>query len=90
MIPVDVAEMTRSRALVSSGAVEYWKSDQAALNGMELSREGIEIFNEQGEEAYEKWKREVYFPLMDEKMKRLKLSRFRKRGQGVGQWTDIV
>ena len=80
VIPLDIAEITNSKALVSSGAMKYWKMDSdGELNGPELSRKGLKIYEEQGEEAYEKWKREVYFPLIEARMKRLKTNRFRKR-----------
>jgi hypothetical protein len=39
----------------------------------------MKIYKEQGEEAYEKWKKEVYFPLMDSKLKKIKENCFRKR-----------
>ena len=80
MIPLDVVDITGSKALVSSSAMEYWKIDlDVGLSGEKLSRKGIKIYKEQGEEAYEKWKREVYFPLMDAKVKKMKRNGFRKR-----------
>ena len=80
IIPLDVVEMSGSKAFLSSSAMEYWKIDMdVGLSGEKLSRKGIKIYKEQGEEAYEKWKREVYFPLMDAKVKKMKRNGFRKR-----------
>jgi len=80
IIPLDVVEMSGSKAFLSLSAMEYWKIDtDIGLSGEKLSRKGIKIYKEQGEEAYEKWKREVYFPLMDAKVKRMRRNGFGKR-----------
>ena len=80
MIPLDVVEITGSKALLSSSAMEYRKIDtDVGLSGEKLSRKGIKIYKEQGEEAYEKWKRDVYFPLMDAKAEKTKRNNFRRR-----------
>jgi hypothetical protein len=80
IIPLDVVEMSGLKAFLSSSAMEYWKIDtDAGLSGKMLSRKGIKIYKEQGEEAYEKWKREVYFPLMDAKAEKMKKNSFRRR-----------
>ena len=41
-------------------------------DGKKLSREGLKIFNQQGEKAYDQWTKEVFIPLMDAKLKRLR------------------
>jgi hypothetical protein len=80
IIPLDVVEMSGAKAFLSSSAMEYWKVDlDIGLSGERLSRKGIKIYKEQGEEAYEKWKREVYFPLMDAKVEKMKRNGFGKR-----------
>lgn len=80
VIPMEVVEITGSKALLSSSAMEYWKTDtDVGLSGEKLSRKGMKIYKEQGEEAYEKWKKEVYFPLMDAKAENMKRNHFRKR-----------
>jgi hypothetical protein len=80
VIPLDVVEITGSKALVSSSDMEYWKiGADVGLSGEKLSQEGTKIYKEQGEEAYEKWKKEVYFPLMDAKAERMKRHSFRRR-----------
>jgi len=80
IIPLDVVDMSGSKAFLASSAMEYWKIDaDAGLSGKKLSRKGIKIYKEQGEEAYEKWKREVYFPLMDAKAEKTRRNGFGKR-----------
>ncbi len=80
VIPMDVVEITGSKALVSLSAMKYRKIDlNGVRSGKRLSREGIKIYKEQGEEAYERWQREVYFPLMDAKAERMKRNNFRRR-----------
>ena len=80
IIPLDVVDMSGSKAFLASSAMEYWKIDaDVGLSGRKLSRKGIKIYKEQGEEAYEKWKREVYFPLMDAKAEKTRRNGFGKR-----------
>jgi len=80
IIPLDVVEMSGSKAFFSSAAMEYWKIDvDVGLSGEKLSRKGIKIYKEQGEAAYEKWKTEVYFPLVEAKAEKLKRNSFRKK-----------
>jgi len=80
VIPLDLVEITGSKALVSSSTMKYRKIHaDGGLSGEKLSREGIKIYREQGEEAYERWKEEVYFPLMDARVERTKRNTFRKR-----------
>ena len=80
VIPLDMVEITGSKALVSSSAMKHWKVEaDAGLSGEKLSRKGMKIYKEQGEAAYEKWKKEVYFPLMDAKAEKMKRNSFRRR-----------
>ena len=80
VVPLDLVEITGSRALVSSSIVTYGRViEDGESSGKKLSREGLKIYREQGEEAYEKWKEEVYFPLMVSKMKKMKANFFGKR-----------
>jgi len=66
--------------LVSSGPFSIWKFQQERdWNGEKLSRRRKKIYQETGEAAYEKWQKEVYFPLLDARVKKLKANRFRKR-----------
>ena len=80
VIPLDLVETSEFKGLVSSGAIQYWKFEQDRdWSGEKLSREAKKIYREQGEAAYEKWQKEVYFPLLDARVKKLKANRFRKR-----------
>jgi hypothetical protein len=79
VIPLDLVETTEFKGLVSSDQTEHWKlCGETQWDGEHLSREAKKIYREQGEEAYEKWKKEVFFPLMDARIKKLKANRFRK------------
>lgn len=80
VIPMDLVETSEFKGLVSSGTIRYCKlAEDRHMDGEKLSREAKKIYQEQGEAAYERWKKEVYFPLMDARAKRLKGNRFRKR-----------
>ena len=80
MIPLDMIEITGLKALVSSSAMKHRKVEaDAGLSGEKLSRKGMKIYKEHGEAAYEKWKKEVYFPLMDAKAEKIKRNSFRRR-----------
>ncbi len=80
VIPLDLVETSDFKGLVSSGAMKYWKFQRDLdCNGAKLSREAKRIYDEQGEAAYERWQKEVYFPLLDARVKKLKTNRFRKR-----------
>ena len=80
VIPLDLVETTEFKGLFSLESVKHLKIvNDRQFNGKKLSEEALKIYNEQGEEAYEKWKKEVYFPLMDSKLKKIKENCFRKR-----------
>jgi hypothetical protein len=86
VLPIDVVEIMGAKALVSVSTMRYQKSDgDGSRSGEKLSREGSKIFKEQGKEAYERWQREVYFPLMDAEVKGMKRNNFRRRAQGRGE-----
>jgi hypothetical protein len=50
----------------------YKRAEEETSDGKKLSREGLKIFNKQGEKAYDQWTKEVFLPLMDAKLKRLR------------------
>ena len=80
VIPLDLVETTRFKGLFSLESIKHLKiANGPKFNGKKLSQEAMKIYNEQGEKAYEKWKKEVYFPLMDSKLKKIKENCFRKR-----------
>jgi hypothetical protein len=80
VIPLDLVETTKFKGLFSLESIKHLKiANGRKFNGKKLSQEAMKIYNEQGEKAYEKWKKEVYFPLMDSKLKKIKENCFRKR-----------
>ena len=80
VIPLDLVETTEFKGLFSLESIKHLKiANGRKFSGKKLSQEAMKIYNEQGEKAYEKWKKEVYFPLMDSKLKKIKENCFRKR-----------
>jgi hypothetical protein len=80
VIPLDLVETTKFKGLFSLESIKHLKiANGRKFSGKKLSEEAMKIYKEQGEEAYEKWKKEVYFPLMDSKLKKIKENCFRKR-----------
>ena len=80
VIPRDLVETTEFKGLFSLESIKHLKiANGRKFSGKKLSQEAMKIYNEQGEKAYEKWKKEVYFPLMDSKLKEIKENCFRKR-----------
>src|SRR4030042_4094722 len=79
VIPLDLVETTEFKGLFSLESIKHLKiANGRKFSGKKLSQEAMKIYNEQGEKAYEKWKKEVYFPLMDSKLKKIKDNCFRK------------
>lgn len=73
MVPFDLVQISKGRGLISSGKMKHYKMDEEETSdGKKLSREGLKIFNKQGEKAYDQWTKEVFLPLMDAKLKRLR------------------
>ena len=80
VIPLDLVETTKFKGLFSLESIKHLKIvNGREFSGKRLSQEAMKIYNEQGEKAYEKWKKDVYFPLMDSKLKKIKENCFRKR-----------
>jgi hypothetical protein len=80
VIPLDLVETTKFKGFFSLESIKHLKIvNGRQFSGKKLSQEAMKIYNEQGEKAYEKWKKEVYFPLMDSKLKKIKDNCFRKR-----------
>lgn len=73
MVPFDLVQISKGRGLMSSGKMRHYKTnDKPPLDGKRLSREGLRIFNKLGVQAYDRWTKEVFLPLMDAKLKRLR------------------
>ena len=73
VVPFDLVQISKGRGLISSGRIKQYKvGDDKASDGKKLSREGLKIFNQQGEKAYDQWTKEVFLPMMDAKLKRLR------------------
>jgi hypothetical protein len=73
MVPFDLVQISKGRGLISSGKMKHYKMNaQETSDGKKLSREGLKIFNKQGQKAYDQWTKEVFLPLMDAKLKRLR------------------
>ncbi len=74
-VPFGLVQISRARGLIFSGKMEHWKiNGEQDTDGKRLSREGLKIFNQQGERAYDRWTKEVFLPLMDAKLKRMRIS----------------
>ena len=75
MVPFDLVQISKGKGLISSGKMKHYKiSDEETSDGKKLSREGLRIFNKLGEQAYDRWTKEVFLPLMDARLKRLRTS----------------
>ena len=79
VIPIDLVEAGEFRGLFSGGNVSRYVEGNRPLDGQKLAREAKKIYDEKGEAAYERWKKEVFVPLMDARIRKLKNNRFRKR-----------
>jgi len=72
-VPFDLVQIRKGRGWISAGKMKHYKmGDEEISDGKKLSQEGLRIFNKMGEEAYDRWTREVFLPLMDAKLKRLR------------------
>ena len=73
MVPFDLVQISKGRGLISSGKIKHYKvSNEEASDGKKLSREGLRIFNKLGEQAYDRWTKEVFLPLMDARLRKLR------------------
>ncbi len=73
LIPFDFIHIGKRTGFVSSEKIKRLApSKDRSFDGRDLSQEGLEIYNTHGKQAYEKWKEEVFFPLMDSRLKRLR------------------
>ncbi len=72
MVPFDFVQISMGRGLIFSGTMKRWKTDEQTSDGKKLSREGLKIYHQQGEQAYDRWTKEVFLPLMDAKLKKLR------------------
>jgi hypothetical protein len=73
IVPFDLVQISRRKGWISSGKMKHYKiSDAETRDGKKLSQEGLKIFNKLGEQAYDRWTKEVFLPLMDAKLKRLR------------------
>ncbi len=72
MVPFDFVEISMGRGLIFSGRMKRWKTEERIWDGKKLSREGLKIYNQKGEQAYDRWTKEVFLPLMDAKLKKMR------------------
>ena len=73
MVPFDLVKISKGKGLISAGKMVHWKiNGEGAMDGKRLSQEGQKIFKQQGEQAYDQWTKEVFLPLMDAKLKKLR------------------
>ena len=72
MVPFEFVEISRGRGLIFSGKMKRCKTDEGIPDGKRLSQEGLKIYHQQGEQAYDRWTKEVFLPLMDAKLKKLR------------------
>jgi len=72
MVPFELVQISHGRGLVFSGRMKRWKAREQTSDGKRLSREGLKIYSQQGEKAYDRWTQEVFLPLMDAKLKELR------------------
>ena len=62
-----------AEGLVSLEKIKSQKIEEGrSLDGKKLSQEGLRIYNKHGIEAYEKWQKEVFLPLMHERIRKLR------------------
>ncbi len=74
-VPFDLVQMSNGKGLIFSGRMEHCKRNgEKNSDGKRLSREGLKIFNQRGQQAYDRWTKEVFLPLMDAKLKRMRAS----------------
>jgi len=73
MVPFDLVQIGNGKGLIFSGRMKHCKTSKERLSdGKKLSREGSRIYHKHGEQAYEQWTREVFLPLMEAKLKKLR------------------
>jgi hypothetical protein len=73
VVPFALVQVSKGRGLISSGKMKQYKmEDDRISDGKTLSREGQKIYSKQGEKAYDQWTREVFLPMMDAKLKRMR------------------
>jgi hypothetical protein len=73
MVPFDLVRISKGKGLISAGKMIHWKiNGEGTSDGKKLSQEGLKIFKQQGEQAYDRWTKEVFLPLMDAKLKKLR------------------
>ena len=73
VVPFALVQVSKGRGLISSGKMTRYKMDEDQISdGKKLSREGQKIYSKQGEKAYDQWTREVFLPMMDAKLRRLR------------------
>ncbi len=79
MVPFDLIQVSSGKGLLSSGKIRHWKVDGNLSNGKKLSKEGQKIFHTQGEKAYDRWTKEVFLPLMDAALKKMRANTVKAR-----------
>jgi len=72
VVPFDLIQISMGRGLIFSGRMKRLRTRGQVWDAKKLSREGMKIYIQQGEQAYERWTQEVFLPLMDAKLKQLK------------------
>ena len=72
LVPFGLVQISRGRGWISSGKIRHCKVDHVPSDGKKLSKEGQKIFFTQGEKAYDRWTKEVFLPLMDAKIKKMR------------------
>jgi len=73
MAPFDLVQIGKGKGLVSLEKFKFQKIEEdRILDGKKLSQVGLRIYNKHGIEAYEKWQKEVFLPLMHERIKKLR------------------
>ena len=72
-VPFDLVKISKGKGLVFAGKMVHRKiKGKGPMDGKRLSQEGRKIFKQQGEQAYDRWTKEVFLPLMDAKLKELR------------------
>jgi hypothetical protein len=73
MVPFELVQISKAKGLIFSGRMKRWKThDEPLSDGKRLSREGLRIYNQYGEQAYDRWTKEVFLPLMDARLKKMR------------------